>query len=182
MARRSRDARGWRNDLHLRRGVRKILRELDIQPPLDVFELCDRLGELRGKPIQLFDYPLPAPGVFGFWLEGESSDYIIYQRDTTTVHQDHIILHEIGHIISGHGGNGGDLPMMAQLMSRLPPDSLRKGLRREGYDQAIEREAEMVATVIKEWATLLDRLEYGGRRTAIARRVDAAFDDHQGWL
>lgn len=175
-------ARGWRNDLHLRRGVRKILRDLDIRPPLDVFELCERLGELRGRPITLLDRALPAPGIFGLWLEGEGADYIVYQRDTTIVHQDHIILHEVGHIVSGHGGSEGDLPTMEHLLPSLPPDTMRRGLRREGYDQVIEREAEMVATVIKEWATLLDRLEYGGSGTPLARRVDAAFGDHQGWL
>lgn len=176
--------RGWRNDLALRRGTRRILRELDIQPPLDVFDLCDRLGEFRGRPIRLVDYPLPAPGVFGFWLEGGKADYIIYQRDTTLVHQDHIILHEVGHIISGHGGNSDDIPNMAGLLNILPPDTLHSGMRREGYDHVIEQEAEMVATVIKEWSTLLDRLEYqrSERRPVHTRRVDGAFDDHQGWL
>ena len=60
---------------------------------------------------------------------------------------------------------------------------IRRALRRDGYGQAIEREAEMVATVIKEWATLLDRLRFTpDRRTDASRRLGGAFDDHQGWL
>ncbi|MBB5155934.1 hypothetical protein [Saccharopolyspora phatthalungensis] len=178
-----RKAGGWRNDLQLRRGVKQILRELNIDSPLDVRVLCERLGQQRGRPIRLVPYPLPVPGVFGLWIGTVDVDYILYQRDTTTAHQEHIILHEVGHIISGHGGNEHDSDIWSQLFPDIPPDMVRRALRRDGYGPAFEREAEMVATVIKEWATLLDRLKLTpDRKTDAAQRLRGAFDDHQGWL
>lgn len=175
--------RGWRNDLQLRRGVKHILRELDIDSPLDVHVLCERLGERRGHPIRLVPYPLPVPGVFGLWIGTADADYILYQRDTTTAHHEHIILHEVGHIISGHDSDEHDSDIWSQLFPDIPPEMVRRALRRDGYGPSVEREAEMVATVIKEWATLLDRLKFTpDRKTHTAQRLRGAFDDHQGWI
>lgn len=176
------DGRGWRNDLQLRRGVRQLLRELDLDTPLDVRLLCERLAQRRGRPIKLVPYPLPVPGVFGLWLGALGTDFILYQKETTPAHQEHIILHEVGHIISGHRGNDGDADLMSQLFPDLPPDLVRHALRRDGYEPAAEREAEMVATVIKEWATLLERLKVSPEARRSGRRLRSAFDDHQGWL
>ncbi|MEB3371321.1 hypothetical protein [Saccharopolyspora mangrovi] len=177
------DSRGWRNDLQLRRGVKSLLRELELDAPLDVRELCNRLGQRRGRPIKLRAYPLPAPGVFGLWIGTADADYILYQRDTTVAHQEHIILHEIGHIISGHGSDEADDDIWQQIFPNIPPEIVLRALRRDGYGPAFEREAEMVATVIKEWATLLERLQFSpDRKTDAARRLRGAFDDHQGWL
>lgn len=175
--------RGWRNDLQLRRGVKQLLRELDLDAPLDVSVLCERLAQRRGRPIRLMPYALPVPGVFGLWVGTASTDYILYQNATTPAHQDHIILHEVGHIISGHSSNDDDDDIWRQLFPDLPPDLVRRALRRDGYGPDYEREAEMVATVIKEWATLLDRLRVStDRGTDAARTLQGAFDDHQGWL
>lgn len=176
------EQRAWRNDLRLRRAVKQLLRELELEIPLDVRELCERLARRRGRRIELMSYPLPVPGVFGLWIGTATADYILYQQETTPAHQDHIILHEIGHIISGHDGGGAD-ELWGQVFGELPPGTVRRALRREGYGPAIEREAEMVATVIKEWASLLEELRFGpDRRTSAARRLRGAFDDHQGWL
>lgn len=175
--------RGWRNDLHLRRGVKKILQSLDLEAPLDVTVLCERLAEQRGRPIVLVPYPLPIPGAFGLWVGSDEEDLILFQRDTTEAHQEHIILHEIGHIISGHHNNVGDDDIWRQIFPNLSPEMVAAALRRDGYDEIIEREAEMVATVIKQWSTLLDRLSFrSDRDTVAARRLSGAFDDHQGWV
>ncbi len=178
-----RATRGWRNDLQLRRGVKQLLRELDLDAPLDVRALCEALAQYRGRPIKLVPYRLPTPGAFGLWMGTTDTDYILYQQDTTPAHQDHIILHEAGHIISDHGSNEYDSDIWSQLFPDIPPEVVRRALRRDGYGPACEREAEMVATVIKEWATLLERLDFSpDRRSDTARRLRGAFDDHQGWL
>ncbi|MGJ7905309.1 hypothetical protein ACOQFL_02375 [Actinopolyspora sp. H202] len=173
------DARSWRNDLHLRCGVRTLLQELHLDTPLDIQLLCDRLAQRRQRPLKLVPYPLPTPGVFGLWVGTGDTDYILYQRETTPAHQEHIILHEIGHIISEHSSDNNDEDVWNHLFPDIPPEMIRRALRRDGYGPAAEREAEMVATVIKEWATLLDHLRFPqGKRDQLSR----AFDDHQGWL
>lgn len=175
--------RRWRNDLQLRRVVKQLLRELNMGAPLDVPLLCQRLAERRDRQIRLVPYPLPTPGAFGLWIGTADEDFILYQRDTTVAHQEHIILHELGHIISGHGSDEDDDDIWEQIFPDIPATVVLRALRREGYSAGCEREAEMVATVIKEWATLLDRLNMRYKRDAAPeRRLAAAFDDHQGWL
>lgn len=174
--------RGWRNELQLRRSVKQMLRDLELEAPLDVSTLCERLAEQRGKPIRLLPYPLPAPGVFGLWVGTVKADYILYQSSTTPGHQEHIILHEIGHIISGHSSNDNDDDLWSHMFPDLSPDLVRRAMRRDGYGPDFEYEAEMVATVIKEWATLLDRLQVSTDHAPVGRSLQGAFDDHQGWL
>ena len=170
--------RRWRSDLELRRSVKALLRDLDMAPPLDVHQLCDRLSQYRGRPIRLVPRRLPTPGAFGLWIATADTDWILYQRDTTAAHQDHIVLHEVGHIVSGHPSNETDDDLWSQLFPDIPPEVVHRALRRDGYDAAYEHEAEMAATVIKDWASLLDRLQASPDRS----RLGGAFDDHQGWL
>ncbi|WP_231974550.1 hypothetical protein [Pseudonocardia sp. HH130630-07] len=53
-----------------------------------------------------------------------------------------------------------------------------------GYSSAIEREAEMVATVIRQWCLLLENLAVTvpADEDHAQSRLRAAFDDHQAWL
>ena len=58
--------------------------------------------EFRGRAIRLWPIPIPAPLQFGLWLAGRATDYIFFESNTAGVHQNHIIAHEIGHILLGH--------------------------------------------------------------------------------
>lgn len=175
--------RGWRSHLELRRTVKALLRDLGIESPLDVRVLAERLGRHRGRPIHLVPYPLPVPGPFGLWLATSSADLVLVQEEATPGHQDHIALHEIGHIISDHHGDQDDDAVWRTIVPHVPPDVVRRALRRTGYDAHHEREAEMVATVIREWATLLEHLGPSPMATGSrSRRLHDAFGDHQGWL
>lgn len=178
----------------LRRRCRRLLTELDIRPPLDVAELCRRVGQTRGKPIRLVPHPIPVPGPFGVWIATEAADYILYQRETSKAHQGHIVLHELGHILAGHSGDAEDDTLLAELYldvepgalrERYPdlePDAVRRALRRTSYDTEQEREAETVATIILEWASVLDRVASPASAHATAQRMGAALYDRLGWL
>jgi Zn-dependent peptidase ImmA (M78 family) len=157
-----------------------MLRELDVRPPLDVRELCGRLARQRGRPIRLVAHPIKVPGPFGLWFETESMDVIFYQRETTRPHQDHIILHEIGHLVADHPSDEDD----GEDPDGLTPDGTTRALRRTCYDSAYEREAELIATVILEWASVLNPLYPSARRAGDAHveRLDASLSHHQGWL
>lgn len=173
-----------RAERELRRRVRRELQALEIQPPLRVDVVCQRLGERRGRPIRLVAYPIPVPGPFGLWIATTSADYILYQAETTRVHQDHIILHEVGHILAGHVSADTDDSVWTQLMPNIAPEVIRRMLRRTSYDAAHEREAELVATIIQEWAVVLDvvRPELPVERSADVERLDASLQRHYGWL
>jgi hypothetical protein len=178
----------------LRRRCRRLLNQLGIRPPLDVGELCRRVGEQRGKPIRLVPHPIPVPGPFGVWITTKKADYILYQQETSKAHQGHIILHELGHILAGHRNDEEDDTLLASLYPDMKPealrerfpdlalDAVRKALRRTSYDTAQEREAETVATIILEWASVLDRVAPPSSPDTAAQRMGTALSDRLGWL
>lgn len=178
----------------LRRYCRGLLNELGIRPPLDVHELCRRVGLRRGRPIRPVAHPIPVPGPFGAWISTATADYLLYQRETSRAHQDHIVLHELGHILAGHRCeladdtlpgqlDPGDGSALARRFPDLAPAAVRRALRRTSYDSAQEREAETVATIILEWASVLDSV--GPPPTSAddtARRIGRTLTARLGWL
>jgi hypothetical protein len=176
----------------LRRRCRKLLNELDIRPPLDVHELCRRVGTQRGKPIRAVAHSIPMPGPFGAWITTNNADYILYQQATSRAHQDHIVLHELGHILAGHRSEEDDDSLLGGLGSHdqassqfpdLAPDAVRRALHRTSYDSEQEREAETVATIILEWASVLASVgPPPASSDATAERMGNALTDRLGWL
>ncbi|MEN8656330.1 hypothetical protein ABCR94_38605 [Streptomyces sp. 21So2-11] len=144
------------HERELRRFCRRLLRQLDIQPPLRVDELCRRIGEHRDKPIRLIPWALSIPGPFGVWMSRPHEEIIFYQEETSRVHQDHIILHEIGHILADHQDDGGAGEELPALGPDYPGDLITRGFRRTSYTEDYEREAELVATIIQEWAVVIN--------------------------
>lgn len=163
----------WEREL--RRRCRRLLRELDIHPPLDVAELCRRLGRRRGRPIELYSYPLQVPGPFGLWLGLADKDCVFYQRETTPAHQAHIILHELGHMIAKHPPDEGDLGL-------TPAPEVTHLRLRTCYDSRHEREAELIATIILEWASVLDWLRPVPPQDPGLHRLETSLGHHRGWL
>jgi hypothetical protein len=163
----------WKRSADLRRDVRALLRSLEIDAPLDIRELCARLGEHRGRRIRLHALPTPA-GLTGLWYPDERQDWIVFQSLTTSSHQTQIILHEIGHIISGHPLL--EIGLAARALAREPIPGT--------YSDPLEQEAEMVATVIKEWVTVLEHLNVrvSSSDSPAARRLHNGFGSRQGWL
>ncbi|WP_330349975.1 hypothetical protein [Streptomyces sp. NBC_00582] len=90
----------------------------------------------------MIPYPLESPGPLGVCVATETADVIFYQQDTTRPHQDHIILHEVGHILVGHLSASSTVP-------RHDPGAGPVRLRTV-YDSEEELEAELIATIILE--------------------------------
>ncbi|MEU8461175.1 hypothetical protein [Streptomyces sp. NPDC029003] len=144
-------------------------------------ELCRKLGQRLNRPVRLIPWALPIPGPFGLWMSRPHEEVIFYQEETTRVHQDHIILHEVGHILAEHeddGAAGEDFP---GLGPDFPPDLITRGFRRTCYTEDYEREAELVATIIQEWAMIID---YVSPRTPEDPDLDplrSALNPRWGW-
>ncbi|GGM68440.1 hypothetical protein GCM10012275_43670 [Longimycelium tulufanense] len=177
-----------RRERELRRRCRRLLRELDIRPPLDVASLCARVGQHRGRPLRLRAHSSTVPEPFGAWIATPTEDYILYQRETSPAHQDHIILHELGHMVAGHQHRGE--VYHDDLVNEVPyltAEAVRRALRRSSlsYDDAQEREAELVATIILKWAAVLNRVTPRAAASAptAARRMGSALGEKGvGWL
>ncbi|WP_037363964.1 toxin [Amycolatopsis orientalis] len=131
-------------------GARRIA-ELGLPPKYDLATLCARLGEIRERPITLVPLPMPASHPCGMWVAARGEDLIFFDANTTGAHQEHIILHELGHIICCHRGSGLlDDESARSLFPNLDPDIVRDMLMRATYDDAQEQEAEIIAFLLSE--------------------------------
>lgn len=177
--------REWR----LRSRCRRLLRELAVPAPLDVPDLCRRLGESRGRRIELYPYPIELPGPFGLWFALSDRDAIFYQRETVPWHQNHIILHELGHLLGAHPSDAEVADAATATVRRNPPDGLTweewpdPHVRRRltCFEDRYEQEAELYASIIQEWSSVLISAPSVPRDPA-EQRIDASLSHHRGWL
>ncbi|KMO97743.1 hypothetical protein [Streptomyces roseus] len=93
------------SDRRARRLSRRFVKGLDLPPAADVRELIPAIQRISGHPTRLAPAPAGSfQGICGMWIRTAAGiDYIFVHENTSRVHQDHIIAHEIGHIIRGHG-------------------------------------------------------------------------------
>ncbi len=133
--------------------VRELERELGSPIPSDARELCRRLEHMRGRPIRLvaFDFLTYTSDLTGLWIETPLQDWIYYERHADEAHQNHIILHELGHIVFGHCPTyswATDLPLT--LFRELDTELVRGALQRARYSSVMELEAEVFATLVAD--------------------------------
>jgi hypothetical protein len=139
---------------HLKRlrenGIRRIA-ELNLPDPCEMATLVRRLGEMRNRPVTLVSMAMKASHPCGMWLAARTEDVIFFDANTTKAHQEHIILHELGHIICCHRGAGLlDDDSARQLFPNLNPDIIRDMLMRATYHDVQEQEAEIIAYLLSQ--------------------------------
>jgi hypothetical protein len=138
----------------LHRDCAALLDELDIPVPFDVRELCRRLAVDRGRRMHLVPIALPSNGPCGAWLSVNDTDYILYEERTSPLHQLHIIMHEIGHIVCRHEATPLlDHETAMVLMPSLDPNMIARVLGRTSYPVHDEQQAEMIASLILQRAS-----------------------------
>jgi len=135
----------------LRRRCKARLRRMTLPDPFDLAELCATVSAGRGRPLHVRGIPGPATAErpCGLWIATAGEDWIFVDRGTSPLHRQHIVLHELAHMICGHAA--ADLPengLLARLFPDLSPDMVRTVLNRSGYRSAFEREAETLASLI----------------------------------
>ncbi|WP_280200768.1 hypothetical protein [Nocardia cyriacigeorgica] len=131
--------------------------------PWDPNEYVTRVAEYRQRPITVC--PIDANALSGagcgtgsgLWIAREHDDIIMVGTETEW-HAGHIIAHEIGHMLLGHGSStpepDGDVLPLQTLMPLLDPASIRSVLWRRDYGTAREQAAESFAGLVMVEATL----------------------------
>ena len=99
------------------------------------------------------------------WVSVPSADLIFYEQDTSPLHQEHIILHEVSHLLCGHA----PVPVSEhETLQLLFPDfnleTVKSVLPRAGYSTEEEREAEILASL------MLERVAAGSPASTSAQR------------
>ncbi|MEU8607674.1 hypothetical protein AB0C29_06705 [Actinoplanes sp. NPDC048791] len=140
----------------LRRRCERRLENIAIPNPFDLDIFCAAMATYRGRPLTLRPMPGLSAGLpCGLWISVESADYVFYDPETSQLHAEHIVLHELSHMLSGHttGVNAGSDSKGSGGIGRLVPDldprTINTILGRVSYTTTQEREAEMLASLIR---------------------------------
>lgn len=155
---------------------REVVRGLDLPHPFTSQELCARIASQRGRPLDLLPLPTPTvPGTpSGMWLMTEDKDYVFYDSETSLPHREHIVLHEIGHMLCGHDQGEVDTQLYRHIKV-TDPDSVRR-LPRVHYTNRQEQEAELVASLI---LASIGRLPAPSPFTGVLANMESALGFHR---
>jgi hypothetical protein len=141
-----------------RERVDDLLRHTGLPSPWDINQFLDRLECHRGRDIDLCAIAWSSGDSCGAWQQHPDHDVIAYAENTTSFHQDHIILHEIGHMISNHRGR---CVLSQEQARRIAPDLAPAALAHlldHCGGQVEEHEAETIAALIHQRARVRPQL------------------------
>ncbi|MEU0398706.1 toxin [Streptomyces sp. NPDC006197] len=126
-----------------------MINDLGIPRGSGIEELCAEVSRRTGRPIRLAPVELESSSLHGLWIATSAADLIVYQANTSRAHQEHIIAHELSHILCEHGRAAGQkygIPL--ELFPDLSPDLVQGVLQRSGYCERDEQEAELMASLL----------------------------------
>ncbi|MFB7667372.1 ParH-like protein [Kitasatospora sp. NPDC056138] len=124
----------------------RIADSLTLPDPFDAGAFIAALARERGRPIELLPVAWQPSTPCGLLVTADQADYILYCADTSTLHQQHILLHEAAHLLCGHQGGTGQRPLA--LTPHLSPELVRRVLGRTVYTEPEEEEAELLASLV----------------------------------
>ncbi|MFF0543029.1 hypothetical protein ACWEVD_24535 [Nocardia thailandica] len=142
----------------MQRRFDRLAAAVPIPRPWDLADYVDAVAGYRRRPITL----RPVEGSLlgsgcgtgsGLWIAQRDADLIVYSADTAPAHAEHIVVHELGHMLLGHGPDENDadplgghsMDMLTELLPSISPESIAHVLGRTGYGTVREREAESFA-------------------------------------
>ena len=142
---------------------------MELHRPLKLEQLCGEVSRVQGIPISLLPIRTHPRGPHGFWVTTSDHNYILFEKDTSPLHQQHIIAHELGHVVSEHTGTAvSDDELHQLLMPDIGTSLIRRVLGRSAYTDGQEREAEILASLL---------LSFGGWPDAPPRPINAELAD-----
>ncbi|SDD96975.1 hypothetical protein [Actinokineospora iranica] len=136
---------------HGYRKCRSLVDGITLPRPFSVSALVAQLAEQRNRPIEIGTLPAGLTvNACGAWLQLADRDVIFVEAKTTPFHRDHIVLHEIGHMLCDHHSKSADLVAdLGRFLPDLSPALVRRLLARTSYTTDEEQEAELVASLIR---------------------------------
>ncbi|WP_338771106.1 hypothetical protein V7968_09735 [Nocardia vulneris] len=136
--------------------VHQLVRTLALPRTWRRDTFLEQVAALVGKQIRLLPLTAEVAGQLPCGLVLERADDVVIAYDATgsEYHADHIILHEVGHLLLAHGGQRSTAPDAAVqiLFPNVRPETVLRVLHRGDYDDLAERQAELFASLIMSTA------------------------------
>jgi hypothetical protein len=156
-----------------------MVADLDIPQPFDLGRFLAHVERRRNRAI--FVHPFTSgPGIpCGLWLGTARADHIFHEEGTTPWHRTHITVHEVAHMLLGHGGSNGSRRDLAALLAPdVNPALVRLVMGRSAYTTAEEHDAETLASLILGQSTNFppDLPARGTKTAAVLCRLEHAWD------
>lgn len=112
----------------------------------------DWIEKTRGRKISFIPWEMP-PGMFGVWMSDadEPVEHVFIDKNVPSMHQVHIQLHEMSHIICEHPTARLSKDEMRGLLLKAleDPGVLNEALLRAPAKKELEEEAEIMAALIQ---------------------------------
>ena len=151
--------------MSIRRRLTTILDQLDYDfSDFSLQSLAAWLSARRRRQIEFVGRTMP-PNLYGAWIRGEFRDYIFYDQNTAPVHQLHIKLHELSHILCNHENEILSQNRIAILLRKDSTELAQEGTLRSKFTDHNEQEAEVMASL------LIERIMQGNRRSQMLTPV-----------
>ena len=137
--------------------VCKLKATLTLPDPWDLNTFVEQVAETVGKPISVVAQPELAADGFPCGLVVERTDdiVIIYDSTSSGYHGDHIVLHEIAHLLLNHSdpavaesAGTGFVNAVETLLPGCDPTGVLRVLGRTDYDETEESQAELFASLV----------------------------------
>lgn len=123
---------------------------MELPVPFDLHQFTELISVRRGRLIVLRPSP-PGIGLSGAWVAWPSTDYIFYRPNSSALHQLHIIVHELSHLLCDHAPVSAlDADLVPVLFSSVRADAVQQMLGRTSYSTEEEQEAELLASLLME--------------------------------
>lgn len=133
------------------------------------------LEQRRERSIIFVPREMPAT-LFGAWVKGIDKDYVFFEQNTISIHQAHIQLHEMAHMICQHPTVELESDQVHAILRHVGPadfsDCIESLLLRSVHSDEVEEEAEMLTSLIQERVLSARRLSE--LHNAISRESDFA--------
>jgi len=111
------------------------------------------LEQQQERPIIFVPREMP-PALYGAWVKATDKDYIFFDQNTISIHQAHIQLHEMAHMICQHPTVEVESSQVRTIMRYAGSEDLtgciESLLLRSVHLDQYEEEAEMLTSLIQE--------------------------------
>jgi hypothetical protein len=144
--------RSHRNAVKIRKRMNTLLCSLDYDFARFTMETFKEWMERqRGRPITCVPWPMPLTQ-YGAWVTSDTAEYIFYDAECPPIHQVHIQLHEMAHMLCGHPTIDIQSQQASDLLQQLVGDPAGGSqlLLRSVHSDEAELEAEILASLIQE--------------------------------